>query len=97
MDDDFYYPTRDDILTIHKDIVREDQQTEAGVRSPETVESALAFVSVGYFDEVPESIHAKDTHLLRLLVAEHPFADGNKRTALTSVVVSYELNGHKFE
>ena len=97
MDDDFYYPARDDLLTIHEDIVREDQQTESCVRSPEAVESALVYISVGYFDEVPESIHAKAAHLLRLLVAEHPFVDGNKRTALNSVVVFYELNGYKFE
>ena len=97
MDDDLYYPTRDDILTIHEDIVREDQQTEAGVRSPEALESALAYISVGYFDQAPESIHAKAAHLLRLLVAEHPFVDGNKRTALNTVVVFYELNGYKFE
>jgi death-on-curing protein len=35
--------------------------------------------------------------LLRLLVANHPFVDGNKRTALNTVVVSYLLNGHRFE
>ena len=34
---------------------------------------------------------------MRLLVAEHPFVDGNKRTALRTVVVSYMLNGYTFD
>lgn len=34
---------------------------------------------------------------MRLLVAEHPFVDGNKRTALNTVVVFYDLNGFEFE
>lgn len=96
MDDDLYYPTVDSILTIHEDIVREDQETEPGVRSPEVIESALTYISVGYFGEAPRSIHAKAAHLLRLLVAEHPFVDANKRTALNTVVVFYDLNGYEF-
>jgi death-on-curing protein len=35
--------------------------------------------------------------LLRLLVAGHPFVDGNKRTALNTVVVFYLLNGYRFD
>ncbi|PHQ47182.1 death on curing protein [Halorubrum sp. C3] len=34
---------------------------------------------------------------MRLLVADHPFVDGNKRTALRTVVVFYMLNGYTFE
>ena len=30
---------------------------------------------------------------MRLLVANHPFVDGNKRTALATVTVFYGLNG----
>ena len=97
MDDDLFYPTVDGILTIHEDIVREDKQTEPGVRSPEVIESALTYISVGYFGEAPRSIHVKAAHLLRLLVAEHPFVDANKRTALNTVVVFYDLNGYAFD
>ena len=32
---------------------------------------------------------------MRLLVANHPFVDGNKRTALNTAVVFYVLNGHR--
>lgn len=34
---------------------------------------------------------------MRLLVANHPFVDGNKRTALLSTVAFYALNGCEFE
>ncbi|WP_236044989.1 type II toxin-antitoxin system death-on-curing family toxin [Haloarcula nitratireducens] len=35
--------------------------------------------------------------MLRLLVANHPFVDANKRTALNTTVVFYFLNGYRFE
>lgn len=35
--------------------------------------------------------------LLRLLVANHPFVDANKRTALDTTVVFDFLNGYRFE
>ena len=59
--------------------------------------SALAYVSEGYFGQVLETIHGKAAHLLRLLVAEHPFIDGNKRTALASVATFYAMDGYAFE
>jgi Prophage maintenance system killer protein len=34
---------------------------------------------------------------MRLIVAGHPFVDGNKRTALRTVVVFYILNGYTFD
>lgn len=34
---------------------------------------------------------------MRLLVANHPFVDGNKRTSLASTVAFYALNGLAFE
>ena len=97
MDDGFVYPDREDVLAIHEDIVAEDPNATPGVRSPETIDSALTYVSEGYFGHVPETVHAKAAHLMRLLVAEHPFVDGNKRTALNTVVVFYDLNGYAFE
>nr|WP_321168409.1 type II toxin-antitoxin system death-on-curing family toxin [Halorubrum sp. JWXQ-INN 858] len=42
-------------------------------------------------------MHEKGYHLLRLLVANHPFVDANKRTALNVTVVFYFLNGYRFE
>lgn len=97
MAEELVYPELADVLSIHEDIVAEDPESEPGVRSPDAVDSALTYISVGYFGQTPESIHAKAAHLLRLLVVEHPFVDGNKRTALNTVVVFYDLNGYEFE
>lgn len=95
--DDLVYPSVDVVLGLHEQIVAEGEVTEPGVRSEDAIESALRYVSDGYFGEVPETIHEKAVHLLRLIVAEHPFVDGNKRTALRTVVVFYMLNGYAFD
>ncbi|MFB6137509.1 MAG: type II toxin-antitoxin system death-on-curing family toxin [Halobacteriaceae archaeon] len=50
----------------------------------------------GNFGSVPETIHEKTYHLLCLLVANHPFVDGNKRTALNTGSVFYLLNSYRF-
>lgn len=97
MSDDLLYPTAEDVLAIHEDVVASDPGTEPGVRTPESVESALAYVSEGYFGQVPETIHGKATHLMRLLTVDHPFVDGNKRTALASVATFYAMNGYAFD
>lgn len=91
------YPSADDIHAIHERIVVRSDKTEPGVRTPEAVESALTYISEGYFDEAPETIHEKAAHLMRLLVADHPYVDGNKRTALTAAVVFYARNGYYFD
>lgn len=91
------YPSAEDIHAIHERIVARSDETEPGVRTPEAVESALTYISKGYFDEAPETIHEKAAHLMHLLVADHPYVDGNKRTALTAAVTLYARNGYYFD
>jgi len=95
--DDIVYPSVELILGLHEQVVVEGDTTEPGVRSEDTIRSAVQYVSEGFFGEVPETIHEKAAHLMWLLVAEHPFVDGNKRTALRTVVVFYMLNGYTFD
>ena len=97
MTDDLAYPSVELILDLHDQIVAEGDTTEPGIRSEDAIASALQYISEGFFGEVPETIHTKAVHLMRLLVAEHPFVDGNKRTALRTVVVFYMLNGCTFD
>ena len=97
MTDDVVYPSVELVLDLHEQIVAEGDATEPGVRSEETIESALQYISEGFYGEVPNTLHDKAVHLMRLLVADHPFVDGNKRTALRTVVVFYMLNGFTFE
>lgn len=97
MADSFWYPSVKDVLTIHDDIVSEYPDTSAGIKNRGDVEFVLNFVEEGRFETGPETIHEKAFHLLRLLVANHPFVDANKRTALNTTVVFYALNGYRFE
>lgn len=77
---------------MHERIVARSDETEPGIRKPMAVESALTYISEGYFGERPETIHEKAAHLMRLLTADHPYVDGNKRTALAATAYLYDLN-----
>src|SRR6056297_2811669 len=96
MGDYVWYPSAEDIIAIHDDIVSEYDDTDRGVRTHGDIEFALNYIEHGSFGTVPETIHEKAFHLLRLLVANHPFVDANKRTALNTTVVFYFLNGYRF-
>lgn len=96
-DETIEYLTSEDVLGIHEVIVESNTDTEPGVSSRGDVEYAVEFVREGHFGRVPKTIHEKAFQLLRLLVSNHPFVDGNKRTALASTTVFYALNGRAFE
>lgn len=91
------YLTVTDILAIHELIVEDNTETEPGVRHRSDIGYATGFIEAGAFGQKPETIHEKAFHLVRLLVANHPFVDGNKRTALASAVAFYALNGFDFD
>lgn len=94
---DLEYLSVDDVLTLHETIVRADDSTEPGVSTPGDIEYTVTTVREGHFDEGPETIHEKSATLLRLLTANHPFVDGNKRTALVSTVAFYAVNGYALD
>lgn len=95
MADRLWYPTVEDVVAIHEEIVSESAETSPGLQNRGDIEFALDYVEQGNFGTVPESIHESAFHLLRLLVANHPFVDGNKRTALNTVTVFYFFNGYR--
>ncbi|WP_058367345.1 type II toxin-antitoxin system death-on-curing family toxin [Haloparvum sedimenti] len=97
MADSLWYPSVEDVVAIHDDVVAEYPDTPAGVRNRGDIEFALNYIEAGSFGSAPETIHKKAFHLLRLLVANHPFVDANKRTALNVTAVFYFLNGYRFE
>jgi death-on-curing protein len=94
---DFWYPSVEDVLTIHEEIVTEYAETSPGVNRRGDIEFALQYIEEGHFRSTPETIHGKAYHLLRLLVANHAFFDANKRTALNTTAVFYFLNGYQFK
>lgn len=71
--------------------------SESGVRTPTAVPSAIETVSGGHFGRAPETLSETAAELLRLLVVDHPFVDGDERTALNTAVVLYELNGYALD
>ena len=97
MTDSFWQPSVEDVIAIHDEIVSEYADTHAGVQRRGEIEYALDFVAAESVPMGPETIHEKAFHLLRLLVAGHPFTDAIKRTALNTVAVFYFLNGYRFK
>ena len=95
--DDLWYPTVADVLQLHDDIVREDREATPGIENEERIEFALDYVEHGHFGRVPETIHEKAFHLLRLLSSNHWFVDGNKRTALSATALFYVVNGYELD
>jgi len=79
-----------------RELQSEYSDTHVGVRNRGDIEFALNYIERGSFRTSPETIHEKAFHLIRLLVANHPFVDANKRTALNTAVVFYFLNGYRF-
>jgi death-on-curing protein len=96
MTEDIITLDANDIRALHEDIVAESEVTAAGIRSPGAIASAITYVTTGYFGEAPSTVHETTTQLMRLLVADHPFVVGNKRTALNAAAVLYDLNGYDF-
>lgn len=96
-DDDFNYPQADQVVQIHDDIISEDDEAEPGILNRGHVEFTLNYISHGHFGEVPETLDEKALHLLRLLAANHAFADGNKRTALNTTWTFYAMNDRYFD
>jgi death-on-curing protein len=61
-----------------------------GVRDRDALEAAAARPQTGYYTDIIEEGAA----LCESLLQNHPFIDGNKRTAITATAVFYEMNGY---
>lgn len=96
-EDSVWYPSVDDVLLLHDDIVSEDDDASSGVNDADRIEFAIDYVKHGHFGEVPETIHEKAFHLMRLLASNHWFVDGNKRTALNTTELFYLVNGYELD
>jgi len=88
------YLTIEEVLLLHARLI---QRTggSGGVRDLGLLDSALARpqATFGGEDLYPSLWH-KAAALMHSLVKNHPFVDGNKRTALTATGLFLELNGY---
>jgi len=86
------YLTVAEVVEINKDLVRKFGGTHA-IRDNALLESAVARPQSGYYADLIEEAAA----LFESLSQNHPFVDGNKRTAITATGVFLLLNGLKLQ
>jgi death-on-curing protein len=84
-----------ELVLIHERVIEETGGIH-GVTNPGGLESALErpFTSFGGVAMFPDLV-SKVAALIHSIIAFHPFADGNKRTALVAADVCLRLNGYR--
>ena len=78
------------ILQMHDELITRYGGVQ-GIRSPEGIKSALARPQCGYYSDIVE----EGVSILESLLINHPFLDGNKRTAFAACDVFLRINGYR--
>lgn len=86
------YPSVEDALLIHQRVLFRFGGT-SGVRDMGALESAIARPQSGYYKDLIEQAAA----LLESLSQNHPFLDGNKRTAISVTAAFLRVNGYRLD
>ena len=86
------YPSLDDVLASHARLIDLFGGAQ-GVRDRAALAAALARPQSGYYKDVIERAAA----LLESLSQNHPFIDGNKRTAIAVTAAFLLVNGFRLE
>lgn len=90
----FFLPSFETVCEIH-DIILDESGGLAGMPHPEYIQSALHRPQ-NYMDYDSDcDIHLVAALVLDGIVRNHAFADGNKRTALITMLMVYNLNSHR--
>lgn len=84
------YLTVIEVLTIHSILIDEFGGVE-GVRDLGALEAAVFRPQTGYYEDPI----AEAAALFESLIQNHPFLDGNKRTALGAADVHLRMNGYE--
>lgn len=86
------YPSIDEVMAAHARLIELFGGAQ-GVRDRGALEAALARPQAGYYKDVIEEAAA----LLESLWQNHPFIDGNKRTAVTTAAAFLRVNGYRLD
>jgi len=88
------YLTSAEVLLIHARLIQRTGGV-SGVRDVGLLESAVARpqATFGQNDLYPD-VWSKAAALMHSLIKNHPFVDGNERTALTATAMFLELNDY---
>jgi death-on-curing protein len=81
-----------DVLGMHS-VLMQRYGGDPGVRDPGALEAALFRPQTGYYDDIVMEAAA----LLESLAINHPFVDGNKRTAFAAADVFLRINGWRLQ
>ena len=84
--------SRDEVLAIHGRLIEVFGGPE-GVRDLGLLESALYRPQSGYYQDLISMAAA----LFESLLINHPFVDGNKRTAITAAALFMQQNGRRLQ
>ena len=87
-----YYPSIEEVLEAHARLI-ERFGGAFGVRDQKALESALARPQSGYYNDLLEQAAA----LLESIWQNHPFIDGNKRTAIAVTAAFLRVNNYQLE
>ncbi len=85
-----FYPSLSDALAAHARLIELFGGAQ-GIRDRNALEAALGRPQSGYYRDVIEQAAA----LLESLSQNHPFVDGNKRTAITVTAAFLRINGFR--
>lgn len=89
--------TTDDLAIIHTQIIDASGGAD-GIRDMGRLKSAVASLKQEVFGEaLYPTIYEKAAVLMRAIIAEHPFVDGNKRTGMMCALIFLNLNGYQTE
>lgn len=83
------YLSLEDVLGIHQDSIDAFGGSH-GLRDRDGLESAVMRPQSGYYDDVI----AEGAALWESLSQNHPFVDGNKRTAIACMAAHLAINGY---
>ena len=86
------FPTIEEVVAIH-DIAMREFGGPHGLRDPGALESALLRPQLGYYNGLLEEAAA----LMESLAMNHPFVDGNKRTAFFATDAFLRMNGQSID
>lgn len=90
------YLTIDQLLELHMLAINHSGGS-AGVRDIGRLEAAVATQTQEVFEqELYGTVPEKAAALIRGIVQDHPFVDGNKRTAILAGLTLLEVNGQRF-
>jgi death-on-curing protein len=84
------YLSADEVIEINAEVVRKFGGIH-GLRDVGALQSAIGRLESGYYADSIEEAAA----LFESLSENHPFLDGNKRTAITATGVLLRLNGYE--